>query len=266
MSVERVKVAIICATAEEYSHCKASFNPQKETGLKTRRLCTWANETLDVSIVHAGPGKIQCASATQLLIDEMSPELIIEAGAAGSLDSSNKVGSVVFVQTCFEYDICPIEHFDRLAQDLTTTTLAENPVGPIREVLTEFSRHAVGTFIVPSVIFGNIASGERNVKDTAIREQLRNAFNAIACSWETAAVLKTASLNGVACLSFRAIADHADENATSDYRANLDSSLDGLMHLLREFLCAGWASGIINTLQSNSKSRISRVSQGGVEA
>jgi adenosylhomocysteine nucleosidase len=250
MSVERTKVAIVCASAEEYSHCKASFNPQKEIDLKTRRLCTWANETLDVSVIHAGPGKIQCASATQLLIDERFPELVIEAGAAGALDPSNKVGSVVCIQTCFEYDICPIEHFNQLAQDLTTTTIAANPVGPIREILTEFSQHAVSSFIVPSVIFGNIASGERNVKDTATREQLRHAFNAILCNWETAAVLKTAALNGIACLSFRVITDNADENAVSDYRTNLDSSLDGLMRLLREFLYTGWAFRIVKMLQS----------------
>jgi adenosylhomocysteine nucleosidase len=252
MITEKSKIAVVCASTEEYLRCKANFKPQKEIELNARRVCIWANETLDVSIIHAGPGKIQCASATQLLIDKITPEIIIETGAAGSLNPANKIGTVVCIQNCFEYDVCEIEHFDRLAQDLTTTTLAANPVGPIREALTEFSRIAVGTSIVPSIIFGDIASGEMNVKDAVIRDQLRTAFNAVVCSWETAAVLKTASLNGVACLSFRAVTDNADENAASDYKTNLHNSLDGLMHLLKEFFCAGWATKITKTLHYTS--------------
>jgi nucleoside phosphorylase len=58
---------------------------------------------------------------------------------------------------------------------------------------------------IPSFRIGNIVSGERNVKDEADREQLRIAFNAFACNWEAAAVLKTAALNGILSLSIRGI-------------------------------------------------------------
>ncbi len=240
MRPKNTKLAIICATSNEYTRFRNCLDPQTERELKGRRISIWSNEAVVATIIHAGPGKIQCASATQLLIDEFSPNLVVDAGAAGSLDSSNQIGSVICAQSCYEYDIRPIEQFAQLSRDLTTYTIAADPDSQIRQILTELFRYAVSTRMVPSVIFGDIASGERNVVDKATREQLRNAFNAHACNWETAAVLKTAQLNGIGCLSFRVITDNADEESASDYKGNLGSCLDGLMQLLKEFLSAGW--------------------------
>jgi len=219
--------------------------PQSGRKLKGRRILTLSNETIVTTIIHAGPGKVGCASATQLLIDEFSPDLVVDAGAAGSLDPSFQIGTVICAQSCYEYDIRPIEQFAQLSRDLTTFTLAADPDSQIRQILTELFRYAVSTRMVPSAVFGDIVSGERNVVDKATRDQLRSAFNALACNWETAAVLRTALLNGVGCLSFRVITDNADEEAASDYKHNLFSCLDGLMRLLGEFLLAGWTSRII---------------------
>jgi adenosylhomocysteine nucleosidase len=239
------RVALVCATSAEYLHCRDQLNPGTEMRLRGRPVSTWSDEGLVASMIHAGPGKIQCASATQLLIDEFSPDLVIDAGAAGSLDPSNEIGCVVCAQNCFEYDICPIDQFTRLSQDLTTVTLAANPDHRIDRILAEFSRCVVSAGLVPSFRIGNIVSGEKNVADAATRERLRTAFNAFACNWETAAVLKTAALNGIGSLSFRVITDSADENALNDYKDNLNRSLTILAACMRALICDGWGHRII---------------------
>jgi nucleoside phosphorylase len=73
------------------------------------------------------------------------------------------------------------------------------------------------------------------------------AFNAIACNWETAAVLKTAALNRISSVSLRAITDTADREALHDYRNNLNRSLDMLSQLLRLLISDGWAYKIITS-------------------
>ena len=241
-----MSAALICATSDEYTRCRDCLNAVTERELKNRRISTWSDETIVTTIIYAGPGKIQCASAAQLLIDEFSPDLVIDSGSAGSLDPSNQIGCIVISEKCFEYDICPVEQFARLSQDLTTSTIAAHPDKRIREILTEFSSYVVESKLIPSVKFGNIASGERNVADAADRERLRIAFNALACNWETAAVLKTAALNGIPSLSIRVITDKADENASNDYRDNLNRSLEILGRFLKAFICEGWACKIIS--------------------
>jgi adenosylhomocysteine nucleosidase len=187
MKSERVVVTIICATFDEYAICKDRLRPQTERKLKNRRVSSWSDERLVVALIHAGPGKIQCASATQMIIDEFSPDLVIDVGAAGSLDPLNEIGCVVCVRNCFEYDVCPVEQFSRLSRDLTTSTVAANPDDLTHKILAEFFRYVTNIGEVPSVRFGNVASGEQNVADTAFRKLLQNAFDALACNWETAA-------------------------------------------------------------------------------
>jgi adenosylhomocysteine nucleosidase len=241
MKQRRLTAAVVCATSAEYEHCKTHLQPQIEQKLKGRMVSVWSDKRITVALVHAGPGKIQCASATQLVIDEFEPSLILDIGAAGSLDEANEIGCVICGQYCFEYDICPLEQFSMLAPDLTTDTLAVNAAHEVRAILNEFAHYIETSGLVPSLRMGNLVSGEQNVVDVAVREQLRNAFDALACNWETAAVLKTASLNNIDRLSFRVITDKADANMTDDYKQNLDGALEKLGCLLKTFLCDGWS-------------------------
>jgi len=245
MDRKQVVVAGVCATVAEYEHCKASLQPQVEQKLKGRKVFYWSDERLAIAIVHAGPGKVQCASATQLVIDEFAPCLIVDIGAAGSLIETNEIGCVICGQYCYEYDICSLEQFPLMAQDLTTATLVIKASAGQRAILSEFSHYIGNAGVVPGMRMGNIVSGEQNVTDTVVRERLREAFHAVACDWETAAVLKTATLNGVDSLSFRVITDKADAKMLDDYALNRDRALGKLGGLLKTFLCDGWVCKLL---------------------
>jgi len=90
-----VKVGIICPCSIEYQNCKEILNLHNETELAGRLISSRREKDIEVIAVQAGPGKIQCASATQLIIDRFEPDFIFDVGASGSL-SDSKVGLIRF--------------------------------------------------------------------------------------------------------------------------------------------------------------------------
>jgi adenosylhomocysteine nucleosidase len=209
-------------------------------------------------LVHAGPGKILCASATQLVIEQLAPQLVIDAGAAGSLSSELPIGSIVCVERSYEYDVCELGRFAGQRDELTAATLlvdmAGRDPGMVTGLLQDLSRAVPGTV----VRLGDVASGERNVADPETRNALHDALGALICNWESSAVLRTARASGIGCLSFRAVSDSAGETAAADFRANLDAALEGLTRLLAFFVEQGWPERLLGEVETDSKGQKAR--------
>jgi len=91
---------------------------------------------------------------------------------------------------------------------------------------------------------GNIASGEKDVNNKELRQELHEKLNAIACNWETSSVLKIAQLNGIKSFSFRVITDYADEDMNDDFNANCEKALEIMFPVLNKFIFEGWIKKI----------------------
>jgi len=236
-----VKGGIICPCNIEYQSCKEILNLHNETELAGRLISLRKEKNVEVIAVQAGPGKIQCASATQLIIDKFEPDFIFDVGASGSLSEKLSINDIVCAECSFEYDVCPSDEIDKILNDLKTSTVL-NKVSS-KEVLKEFSNWAkenMGAIIK----VGNIASGEKNVDNKDIRQKLHNKLDAIACNWETSAVLKTAQLNGIKSFSFRVITDNAGEEMEDNLNANWKKALEIMFTALNKFIFEGCVNKI----------------------
>ena len=91
---------------------------------------------------------------------------------------------------------------------------------------------------------GSIASGEKDVDNKGLRQDLYHKLGAIACNWETSSILKTAQLNGVKSFSFRVITDNADEEMENNLNANWKKALEILYKALNKFIFEGWVNKI----------------------
>lgn len=241
MNNSLVKVGIICPCPEEYQSCKKILKLNSETELSSRTISSRREKELEVIAISAGAGKIHCASATQLIIDKFQPDFVFDVGAAGSLSEKLNINDIVCAEHSFEYDICTSEELTKIPDDFKTCTML-NQAFP-REVLKEFSnwiKKSMGSVIE----VGNIASGDRDVDNKELRQELHHKLGAIACNWETSSVLKTAQLNGIKSLSFRVITDNADEDMDDDYNANNKKALEIIFPILNEFLFGGWINKI----------------------
>ena len=128
-------------------------------------------KNIEVIVIQAGPGKIYCASATQLIIDKFEPDYIFDVGASGSLSEKLNINDIVCGEYSFEYDVCPGDDLTKMPDDLKTSTVL-NKVSS-KDVLKEFSnllRETMGTIIK----IGNIASGEKDVNNKELRQELNH--------------------------------------------------------------------------------------------
>ena len=236
-----VKIGIICPCNIEYQSCKEILNLHNETELAGRLLSSRKEKEVEVIAVQAGPGKIQCASATQLLIDKFNLNFVFDVGASGSLSDDVNLYDIICVEHSYEYDVCSNKDFENIPEDLKTSTVLNKVFS--KEVLKEFSNWArknMGT----TIKVGNIASGEKDVDNKELRQELHNKLDAVVCNWETSAVLKTAQLNEIKSFSFRVITDNANKEMENDLNANWGKALEIMYKALNKFIFEGWINKI----------------------
>jgi len=241
MNNSLVKVGIICPCDDEYQSCRKILKLHNETELEGRLISSRREKDVEVIAIKAGAGKICCASATQLIIDKFEPDFIFDVGASGSLSEKLSINDIVCAEYSFEYDVSPDDDLTKIPDDLKTSTVLNKASS--QEVLKEFSNWA-GETMGTIIKFGNIASGEKDVNNKELRQELHEKLNAIACNWETSSVLKTAQLNGKKSFSFRVITDNADEDMDTDYHANNKKALEIMFPVLNEFIFEGWINKI----------------------
>jgi adenosylhomocysteine nucleosidase len=229
------KIGIICPLDDEYNACKEILGLKNESEVSGRIVSEKKEDNIEVYAVKAGVGKINCSSATQLVIDKLHTDFIIDAGVAGSLAEDVNINDVVCGKYIFEYDPNTGEILDKNTP-FTWSTLCDSPH---KKEFNEFINWVKETKKI-IIKVGNIASGEEDVKSTELKQVLHQNFNAISCNWETSAILQTSKFNEVNRFSFRIIVDEADENMDDSFEANCKLALQEMFPVLKEFIFGGW--------------------------
>ena len=222
------KIGFVCPCKVEYKSCRDNLNLDNEKQVKGRTISFLNRDKMQLIAILAGPGKIQCASAAQLLIDKYNLDYIIDVGAAGSLSNDVKIFDTICVERAYEYDVLNND-FNNIPRDLITKTdLHDNP--KMKEVIEGISKEPY------NIRIGNIACGEMNVNNKRLRKKLYQKLGAIGANWETSAVLKVAELNNMKSLSFRVITDQAGEAMEENLMKNWEEALDILFQHINDFI------------------------------
>jgi len=197
----------------------AGYRPRSST---LGRLDCHLIDELRLLFVVGGHGKTQLAVQTQHLIEQKAGlQVVICAGAAGSLDEALTLGDVVVGTSTIEHDYklrfarrpLPRHHADA-------------------QLLREFRFAASQTGRQFGVHFGVIASGDEDIIDPARALELRAATGALCVAWEGAGAARAASFSRLQFLEVRAITDGADHAAAADFHANLSRSMPNLAGIL----------------------------------
>lgn len=203
----------------------AGYQPRKVT---LGRLECHLFEELRLLFTVGGHGKTQLAVRTQHLIEQRAGfQVVICAGAAGSLGADVAFGDVVVGMSTIEHDYKirfvrrPLPSYQADAQLLAEFRVAASRIGQ------EFR-----------VLFGAIASGDEDIVDPARALELREATGALCVAWEGAGAARAASFSGLRFLEVRAITDGADHTAAGDFEANLERSMPNLARLLLKWSVA----------------------------
>lgn len=170
-------------------------------------------------------GTTPATLATSLIVEKLSPRLIMVAGAAGGCSSATEVGQVFLIERAFHHDRrIPLPEFAEYAHG--PEHLHANP-------------HLAEAF---DARIATISTG--NALDTLDWElDFFREKGITVKDMETASITWTANLSGVPVMALRSITDHYDHPAPeSQFLSNFehalrnlaDSVADGIRYLLHE--------------------------------
>ena len=220
------RLLILCPLAREWSFLVKTF----EASLHVERLHHLKVEAAYIPdwralVAPGGHGKTQFAVQAQYLIGQFpSSELVICAGAAGSLSSQLSVGDVVVGTETVEHDYRqlfasrPLPHFPGH--------------GPSIETLRRSAQRVIGF----QVAFDVIASGDEDVVASERAQAIRDQTGAACVAWEGSGAARAALFNSIGSLEIRAVTDAADKEAPQRFDANLPIAMANLASLLRLWL------------------------------
>lgn len=173
-----------------------------------------------VVLVKSGIGKVNAAGATQHIIDDFHPDIVIGLGVAGLLDPTLPVGSVVITDSCAEWDL----------------DLSALEVQPERQTSHGVILDRVRDFVGDQCVIGAIISGDTFVADSDKREGLRNKHGAIAVDMESAAIAGVCNRNKIPFLAIKGISDHADFDAVTALPQNIEKATLASFDVLKQLI------------------------------
>ena len=176
-------------------------------------------------VAPGGHGKTQFAVQAQYLIGRFpSVELVICAGAAGSLMPELAVGDVVVGTETVEHD------YRLLFATRPLPRFAGH--GPSIAGLRRSAR-GVGDF---RVVFDVIASGDEDVVTPARARAICDRTGAACVAWEGSGAARAARFNSIGSLEIRGMTDAADKEAPQKFDRNLPIAMAHLATLLQLWL------------------------------
>ncbi|MDR1800245.1 MAG: 5'-methylthioadenosine/adenosylhomocysteine nucleosidase [Lachnospiraceae bacterium] len=225
-------IAIIGAMEEELEALLSEMNINKEI----KRLGTVFYEGdffgNDAVVVRSGIGKVNAAACTQFLIDNYSPEVIINTGVAGSLNPDVKIGDLVISESAVHYDVdCTIFGYEKGQVARIPVTYFRSDADWLKLAKTVAESGYCNGFGIHS---GVVASGDRFLTDANMKGLIAKEFNALCVEMEGASIAQTAYINATPFLIIRAISDNADVKADKEYA---DSKEEVIKRGVKLILC-----------------------------
>ena len=158
-----------------------------------------------VGVVVCGVGKVNAAMGTQIAVDELGAETIINLGVAGGLTGGVKVGDIYGISAAVQYDF-----------DLTAINGTE--IGTLDECKKNYLPLAVSS----AFPLKKIATGDRFNDSREDFKLLTEVLKADIRDMECGAVAQVCMHAKVKCYAFKIISDIAGSGSTVEqYKNNL---------------------------------------------
>lgn len=176
-----------------------------------------------LACANGGHGKVQFALATQMLIRELSPRLVVCAGACGGLSTDVRILDVIAAVDTVEHDF--------------NLRFLQRPLPRFAGDAASLARlRAVGTTMGFGLHFGTIASGDEDIVDPNRAEVLRTLTQGLAVAWEGAGGARAAAFCKTPFLELRVVTDVANSSASQDFRQHVQGGMKNIAHVLKKLI------------------------------
>lgn len=183
-------------------------------------------------LAKCGVGKVNAARCTQILIDNMKVDAIINIGVAGGLSNALSIGSLVIGEKMVQhdFDITAFHHEKGYIPDIGVYMEADEYL--LKTALTTSLKYNIPVFK------GVIASGDIFCTDPKMSLKIHQKFNALCTEMEGASVAQIALLSHIPFLIIRSISDTPNNHNEKTYEEFLEESCahvaNFMLHYLKE--------------------------------
>ena len=201
-----MKIALSYAMAEEI----ASILPGGAKPVETVAGVPFYAIDEDIAAYCGGIGKVNAAMATQLCIDRLHPDLILNAGVAGSfLDLP--IGTIVLAESLIQHDVDTSPTGDPVGL-VSTVNRLEFPVQCLEQAKALLDAQGV------SYVSGKVASGDAFMVKGDRADWVARTFSPTLCEMEGCAVAQVCLRNGVDFLALKSVSDRLTmDNSPGEY-------------------------------------------------
>lgn len=215
-----MKIGILGAMDEEVALLKSSLNNLNTIIWKHLTFYTGTLHGVDVVLVKCGIGKVAAAVATTALVEQYSPDYVVNTGSAGGFDMDLKVGDLVIGDAVMHHDI-DITHFG-----YQPGQAAGMPVDyPGDTLLISAAEKAAASIDGIACKRGLICTGDSFIGSDDAVADLRVAFPKMkAVEMEGAAIAQTCYLLDIPFVVIRSLSDIAGKTSSVSFNEYLETA------------------------------------------
>ena len=210
--MKEIKVGIIVADIDEYKPFaattkKGEFKEYSFLG-RTAHQFSLKTEKANITVLSilCGIGKVNAAAAAMHFVD-IGCDYILNYGLSGGISKIHR-GEISAPDKFLEHDF----DLSGIGYKLCEKPL-QNYIYKANEDLIKIAER-----IVPNLKIGTAVSGDHFICDNAVRDSLKENFDAMSCDMETAAIAYVCEFSNTPFLALRRISDDAGSDATEDYK------------------------------------------------
>ena len=224
------KIGIICAMDVELDAIRRSMETPVHTEVSHMHFYEGFIHGQSVVAACSGIGKVCAATCAQTLVIHFQVDEILCGGIAGALVSMPH-GSMAIADQLVQHDF-DLASFGYHHGYLPTLGVKYIPTDVnIRRKMIQAAQTLGVTYQL-----GMIASGDRFIDSSALKQEILDRFPAIACEMEGGAIAQVCYMNQVPFCVIRCISDSSDESAGDHSEINEKMASDGAAALILEYL------------------------------
>ncbi len=205
-------IGIIGAMEEEVEILKSSIENRETIQIAHVIFYKGNIEDKQVVLAQSGIGKVNAAITATLLINEFKPDLIINTGSAGSVDSELNIGDIIISNKVYYHDVNATAFGYKLGQVPSMPEFYETD-----SKLIDLAKSSIEQLDLNGIV-GEVATGDSFIGSIDQRKVIKSNFpTASVVEMEAGAIAQTCYQYNVPIIVTRAVSDLADKESDGTF-------------------------------------------------
>lgn len=224
------RIGIIFAMKEELDSLLKYLKIEKEYNIFDLKFYEGIIHNNYCILTESGIGKVNSARCTQILIDNMDVDMIINIGVAGGILDKLKVCDIVIGEKLVQhdFDITAFNHEKGYIPNVGVYIDSDTYLVNIAKECSKNKKY--------NVVSGVIASGDIFCTESWMSKKINTKFNALCVEMEGASIAQVCYLSNVPFIVIRSISDVPNNNNVLTYEEFLNESSKNVSNFIYEII------------------------------